>query len=50
MTVQLEGSREVQRPSNLYNLNAILAVGFRVRSPHSVQFRLGFLANEPLLT
>jgi hypothetical protein len=32
LTVQIEGSREVQRPVNLYNLDAILAVGYRVRS------------------
>ena len=31
--VQTEGSREVQRPVTLYNLDAILAVGYRVRSP-----------------
>ena len=37
--VQTEGSREVQRPVTLYNLDAILAVGFRVRSPRGVQFR-----------
>ena len=37
--VQIEGSREVQRPLTLYNLDAILAVGYRVRSPRGVQFR-----------
>ena len=37
--VQTEGSRQVQRPVTLYNLNAILAVGYRVRSPRGVQFR-----------
>lgn len=37
--VQTEGSREVQRPVTLYNLEAILAVGYRVRSPRGVQFR-----------
>ena len=37
--VQIEGSREVQRSVNLYNLDAILAVGYRVRSPRGVQFR-----------
>jgi hypothetical protein len=31
--VQIEGSREVQRAVVLYNLDAILAVGYRVRSP-----------------
>ena len=37
--VQIEGSREVQRPVTLYNLDAIIAVGYRVRSPRGVQFR-----------
>ena len=37
--VQIEGDREVQRPVTLYNLDAILAVGYRVRSPRGVQFR-----------
>jgi hypothetical protein len=37
--VQIEGSREVRRPVTLYNLDAILAVGYRVRSPRGVQFR-----------
>lgn len=37
--VQIEGRREVQRPVSLYNLDAILAVGYRVRSPRGVQFR-----------
>ncbi|WP_306475830.1 virulence RhuM family protein [Methyloversatilis sp.] len=37
--VQIEGSREVKRPVTLYNLDAILAVGYRVRSPRGVQFR-----------
>ena len=37
--VQTEGGREVQRPLTLYNLDAILAVGYRVRSPRGVQFR-----------
>lgn len=39
LTVQIEGSREVRRPVTLYNLDAILAVGYRVRSPRGVQFR-----------
>jgi hypothetical protein len=37
--VQIEGDREVQRPLTLYNLDAILAIGYRVRSPRGVQFR-----------
>ncbi len=39
LTVQIEGNREVQRPVTLYSLDAILAVGYRVRSPRAVQFR-----------
>jgi hypothetical protein len=39
LTVQTEGPRQVQRPVALYNLDAILAVGYRVRSPRGVQFR-----------
>ena len=39
LTVQIEGRREVQRPVTIYNLDAILAVGYRVRSPRGVQFR-----------
>ena len=37
--VQTEGIREVQRTLTIYNLEAILAVGYRVRSPRGVQFR-----------
>jgi len=37
--VQTEGARQVQRPVALYSLDAILAVGYRVRSPRGVQFR-----------
>ena len=39
LTVQTEGSRKVQRTVTHYNLDAILAVGYRVRSPRGVQFR-----------
>jgi|EP01036_Dinobryon_divergens_P039904 hypothetical protein len=37
--VQTEGIREVQRTLTIHNLDAILAVGYRVRSPRGVQFR-----------
>lgn len=37
--VQPEGTREVRRAVTLYSLDAILAVGYRVRSPRGVQFR-----------
>jgi hypothetical protein len=38
-TVQIEGSREVSRDVDYYNIEAILAVGYRVRSPRGIQFR-----------
>lgn len=37
--VQSEGGREVRRSVDHYNLAAILAVGYRVRSPRGAQFR-----------
>ena len=37
--VRLEGSREVARNLDHYSLEAILAVGYRVRSPRGAQFR-----------
>ena len=37
--VQLEGSREVSRDVEHYNLDAIIAVGFRVNSARAIQFR-----------
>ena len=39
LIVRMEGSREVSRPVLHYSLQAILAVGFRVRSPRGTQFR-----------
>ncbi len=39
LTVRVEGDRQVQRPVRLYNLNLILAIGYRVRSPRGTQFR-----------
>jgi hypothetical protein len=39
LTVQAEGNREVKRHIQLYNLDMILAVGYRVRSPRGTQFR-----------
>ncbi len=38
-TVQVEGGREVAREVEHYNLDMILALGFRVRSPVGVRFR-----------
>ena len=37
--VQLEGSRKVSRNTNHYNLQMIIAVGFKVNSARAVQFR-----------
>ena len=37
--VQTEGSRQVEREVDTYNLDVILAVGYRVRSPRGTQFR-----------
>mgnify|MGYP001613209021 FL=1 len=37
--VQKEGSREVVRDVEFYNLDLIMAVGFRVRSERGIQFR-----------
>ena len=39
LIVQNEGDREVSRAISFYNLDVILAVGYRVRSVRGVQFR-----------
>lgn len=39
LTVRTEGSRQVGRKLVQYNLDLILAIGYRVRSPRGVQFR-----------
>jgi hypothetical protein len=39
LRVQLEGSRRVQRDVKIYNLDMVLAVGYRVSTPRAVQFR-----------
>ncbi len=39
LQVRPEGSRQVHRTVKYYNLDAILAVGYRVRSPRGTQFR-----------
>jgi len=38
-TVALEGAREVERLLDHYNLEAVLSVGYRVRSSRGTQFR-----------
>ncbi len=37
--VQIEGKREVSRDMNYYNLDMIIAIGYRVRSHRGTQFR-----------
>ncbi len=39
LQVQSEGRRTIQRKFKLYSLSAILAIGYRVRSPRGTQFR-----------
>jgi hypothetical protein len=39
LTVQTEGQRRVQRAIKYYNLDVIIAVGYRVRSHRGTQFR-----------
>ena len=39
LTVQTEGSRQVSREVQHYNLQAIIAVGFKVNNARAVQFR-----------
>jgi hypothetical protein len=60
-TVQTEGTRQISREIEYYNLNAIIAVGYRVKSHRGVQFRKwatevlkeymrkGFALNDELL-
>jgi len=39
-TVQIEGSREVERNIEYYNLDVIISVGYRVKSQQGTQFRI----------
>ena len=39
LIVQTEGARQVRRIVKLYNLDMILAIGYRVKSPRGTQFR-----------
>ncbi|WP_456314468.1 virulence RhuM family protein [Pseudomonas shirazensis] len=59
--VQTEGKREVNREIDFYNLDAIIAVGYRVNSKQATQFRIwatktlkefimkGFVLNDEML-
>ena len=40
LTVQTEGKREVKRIINIYNLDVIISVGYRVKSHRGTQFRI----------
>jgi hypothetical protein len=60
-TVRLEGSRQVEREIEHYNLDVIISVGYRVKSLRGTQFRIwaterlreylikGFTMNDALL-
>ncbi|MFZ3274114.1 MAG: RhuM family protein [Lutibacter sp.] len=60
-TVQQEGTRSVRRNVEFYNLDAIIAVGYRVNSKQATQFRIwatqtlkefiikGFVLNDEML-
>jgi hypothetical protein len=60
-TVQQEGNRQVKRNVEFYNLDAIIAVGYRVNSKQATQFRIwatqtlkefiikGFILNDEML-
>ncbi|NBL00385.1 MAG: cell filamentation protein Fic, partial [Erysipelotrichia bacterium] len=39
-TVQIEGEREVAREIDFYNLDIIIAIGFRVKSAQGTKFRI----------
>ena len=59
--VQQEGNRQVKRQVEFYNLDAIIAVGYRVNSKQATQFRIwatktlkeyiikGFVLNDEML-
>lgn len=40
LLVQKEGQREVKRNTKYYNLDVIIAVGFKVNSERAIDFRL----------
>ncbi|MCH8526398.1 MAG: virulence RhuM family protein [Kiritimatiellae bacterium] len=46
LIVRQEGTRQVQREVDHYNIHMILAVGYRVRSPRGTQFRQWFCLEQ----
>ena len=60
-TVQIEGSRKIERNIEFYNLDVIISVGYRIKSQRGTQFRIwankilkdfliqGFVLNEKRL-
>ena len=38
--VQTEGGRQIRRPTDFYNLDVIISVGYRVKSKRGTQFRI----------
>lgn len=40
LQVQMEGGREVKRKRKLYNLDAVISVGYRINSSRATQFRI----------
>ncbi|MEA3392225.1 MAG: virulence protein RhuM/Fic/DOC family protein [Candidatus Marinimicrobia bacterium] len=40
LQVQIEGNRKVKRKSKFYNLDAIISVGYRIKSKTATQFRI----------
>ena len=46
MVVRTEGRRRVRRTLKHYNLDAVISVGYRVKSPRGTQFRIR--ATRPL--
>lgn len=48
LTVQKEGGREVSRSLTLYNLDVILAVGYRVRSVRGVQLEINAIEHREM--
>jgi hypothetical protein len=40
LTVQIEGTRRVNRKITIYNLDVIISVGYRMKSQRGTQFRI----------